>query len=94
MNAVEKIKAAGLDPDKRVELFRWWVESSEFKQGQLASLKREIAHGIDDLENGRSQTYDANNAVQLAEEVGHYGRQRLNFNTSKPGLRLQCKTMH
>ena len=77
MNAVEKIKAAGLDPDKRVELFRWWVESSEFKQGQLASLKREIAHGIDDLENGRYRTYDATNAMQFAEEVGQHGRERL-----------------
>jgi len=79
MNAVEKIKAAAaeLDPEERVELFRWWVESPEFKQGQLAALKREIARGIDDLENGRYRTYDATNAKQLADEVGQYGRERL-----------------
>ena len=79
MSAVEKIKAAAaeLDPEERVELFRWWVESPEFKQGQLAALKREIARGIDDLENGRYRTYDADNAILLAEEVGQYGRERL-----------------
>ena len=79
MNAVEKIKAAAaeLDPDERVELFRWWVESPEFKQGQLDALKGEIAKGIEDLENGRYRTYDAANAMQLAEEIGQYGRERL-----------------
>ena len=79
MNAVEKIKAAAaeLDPEERVELFRWWVESPEFKKGQLAALKREIAKGIDDLENGRYRTHDAANAMQLAEEVGQLGRERL-----------------
>ena len=76
MNAVEKIKAAAaeLEPDERVELFRWWVESPEFKQGQLAALKREIAKGIHDLENGRYQTYDETNAMQLAEEIGRHCR--------------------
>lgn len=79
MSAVEKIKAAAaeLGPEERVELFRWWVESPEFKQGQLAALKREIDQGIGDLENGRYRTYDAANAMQLAEEVGQYGRERL-----------------
>ena len=72
MNAVEKIKAAAaeLDPDERVELFRWWVESPEFKQGQLAALKRDIARGIADLDEGRHQTYDETDAMKLAEEVG------------------------
>jgi len=79
MNAVEKIKAAAaeLDPDERVKLFRLWVESPEFKQGQLAALKREIDQGIEDLENARCHTYDVDNAMQFAEEVGQYGLERL-----------------
>jgi hypothetical protein len=79
MNAVEKIKAAAaeLDPEERVELFRWWVESPEFKRGQLAALKREIAKGIADLDNGRYQTYDETDAMKLAEEIGRYGREKL-----------------
>jgi hypothetical protein len=79
MSAVEKIKAAAakLDPDEQVELFRWWVESDTFKQRQLAALKRDIAIGIDQLEDGRYQTYDDNNVMQLAEDVGRSGRARL-----------------
>jgi len=79
MNAVEKIKAAAahLSPDDQAELFRWWVESPGFKQGQLAALKRDVAAGLDDLELGRFQTYDESNVMQLAEEVGRYGRERL-----------------
>ncbi|MEO6033938.1 MAG: hypothetical protein ABIQ35_01655 [Verrucomicrobiota bacterium] len=55
MKAVEKIKAAAaeLNPDEQVELFRWWVESDTFKTRQLAALKRDLAVGIQDLENGR-----------------------------------------
>ena len=73
MNAVEKIKAAAaeLNPDERVELFRWWVETPEFKHGQRAVLKREMGREIDDLENGRCQTYDLaadGDARQLSAE--------------------------
>ncbi len=76
---MEKIKAAAaeLGPDQRAELFRWWVESPEFKQGQLAALKSAIARGIEDLANGRHQTYDATDVMRLAEEIGKYGRERL-----------------
>ena len=79
MNAVQKIKAAAakLKPDEQVELFRWWVESDVFKQRQLASLKREIAIGVADLERGRYRTYNEANVMQLAEEVGRSGRERL-----------------
>jgi hypothetical protein len=84
MSAVEKIKAAAaeLDPDEQVELFRWWVESDMFKQRQLAALKRDIAIGLDQLDNGRYQTYDDANVMQLAKEVGQAGRERLK-NASK-----------
>jgi hypothetical protein len=79
MSAVEKIKmaAAGLDPDEQYELFRWWVESDSFKQHQLSALKQDIAIGIDQLDNGRYQTYDDANVMQLAEDVGRAGRERL-----------------
>ncbi len=79
MNAVDKIKAAAanLNPDEQVELFRWWVESDTFKQHQLAALKRDLASGIEHLNKGRYQTYDDDNLMQLAEEVGRSGRERL-----------------
>lgn len=79
MSTLEKIKAAAaeLDPDEQVELFRWWVESDTFKQRQLAALKRDIATGIEQLEDGRYRTYDDNNVMQLAEDVGRSGRARL-----------------
>jgi hypothetical protein len=79
MSAVEKIKAATaeLDPDEQFELFRWWTESDAFRQRQLAALKRDIAVGIEQLDNGRYQTYDDANVMQLAEDVGRKGRGRL-----------------
>jgi hypothetical protein len=79
MNAVEKIKAAaaGLDPDEQFELFRWWTESDAFRQRQLAALKRDIAIGIEQLDSGRYQTYSEANVMQLAEDVGKAGRNRL-----------------
>ena len=79
MSAVEKIKAAAaeLNPDEQVELFRWWVESDTFKRRHLAALKREVAIGIEDLERGRYQTYSDANVMQLAEDVGRSGRERL-----------------
>ena len=79
MSAVEKIKAAAaeLNPDEQVELFRWWVESDTFKQRHLVALKREVAIGVEDLERGRYQTYTDANVMQLAEDVGRSGRERL-----------------
>jgi hypothetical protein len=79
MSAVERIKlaTAELNADEQFELFRWWTESGVFRQRQLAALKRDIAAGIDDLESGRFQTYSEANVMQLAEEVGRSGRERL-----------------
>lgn len=79
MSAIEKIKAAAaeLGPDEQYELFRWWVESDSFKQHQLAALKRDIALGLDDLDNGRYRTCTDSNVMQLAEDVGRSGRERL-----------------
>ena len=86
MNAVEKIKAAAaeLDPDEQMELFRWWVQSDVFKQRQLAALKRDLALGIEHLETGRYRTYTEANVMQLAEDVGQSGRERLKSEHKKP----------
>ena len=79
MSAVEKIKlaAAELGPDEQYELFRWWTGSDAFRHRQLAALKRDIAAGIASLDNGRYQTYDDTNVMQLAEDIGRTGRERL-----------------
>ena len=79
MSALEKIKAAAteLGPDEQYELFRWWTGSDAFRQRQLAALKRDIAAGIASLDNGRYQTYDDTNVMQLAEDIGRTGRERL-----------------
>jgi len=79
MTAVEKIKAAaaGLNPDEQYELFRWWTESTAFKERQLAALKRDIATGIDHLNNGRYREYDDSTLMQLAVDIGRSGRERL-----------------
>jgi hypothetical protein len=86
MSAVEKIKAAAieLDPDEQYELFRWWVESDSFKQRQLAALKHDIAVGIDNLESGHYRSYTDANVMQLAEDVGRVGRERLTKTRKNP----------
>ena len=79
MSRLEEIKAAtaGLAPDEQVELFRWWVESDTFKQRQLAALKRDLSIGLEQLDRGQYQSYDDSNVMQLAEDVGRAGRERL-----------------
>ena len=79
MSAVEKIKqaAAELGPDEQYELFRWWTGSDAFRHRQLAALKRDVAAGIASLDAGRYQTYDDKNVMQLAEDIGRTGRERL-----------------
>jgi hypothetical protein len=86
MHTVEEIKvaAAELNPDQQVELFRWWVESDAFKQRHLAALRREVAIGVEDLERGRYQTYTNSNVMQLAEEIGRSGRERLSQTRKTP----------
>jgi len=83
MSAVEKIKAAAaeLDPDEQVELFRWWVESDTFRQRHLAALKSDLAVGLEQLDRGRYQTFNDASVMQLAEDVGRSGRERLNHTT-------------
>ena len=79
MSAAEKIKlvAAKLDADEQHELFRWWTEFDAFRRCQLAALKRDLAIGIEQLDSGRYQTYSKADAMQLAEDIGRAGRNRL-----------------
>jgi hypothetical protein len=86
MSTLDEIKAATerLKPAEQEELFNWWVQSSAFKARQLAALKREIAVGIDQLEHGRYRTYDESNVMQLADEIGQAGRERLQDGRKKP----------
>ena len=72
VSTLEEIKVATkrLRPDEQVELFNWWVQSGTLKTRQLAALKRELAVGIDQLEQGRYRAYDDTNVMQLGEEVG------------------------
>jgi hypothetical protein len=86
MSTVDEIKAAtaALNPDEQVELFQWWVQSETFKTRQLAALKRDLAVGLEQLDQGRHQTYDDTNVMQLAEDVGRSGRQRLKGGPKNP----------
>jgi len=80
MTAVEKIKAEAskLNPDEQYDLFRWWIESDGFKQKQLIALRKDVAAGIEDLENGNyTQIRSESDAMQLREEIGRRGRERL-----------------
>ena len=79
MSVLEKVKAAAakLEPDEQFDLFRWWIETDTFKTRQLAALKRDLAIGMDQLSEGRYQTYSDSNLMQLAEEIGRKGRERL-----------------
>jgi hypothetical protein len=79
MSTLDEIKAATerLKPDEQEELFKWWVQSDAFKARQLAVLRRDIAVGIDQLDHGRYRSYDDASVMQLAEEVGKSGRERL-----------------
>jgi len=86
VSTLEEIKAATkrLKPDEQVELFNWWVQSDTFKTRQLAALKRELAVGIDQLDHGRYRAYDDTNVMQLAEEVGKSGREKLKDGRTNP----------
>ena len=86
MSKLEEIKAAtaALNPEDQMELFNWWVQSDTFKARQLAALKRELAVGLDQLEHGQYRSYDDTTVMQLAEEVGKSGRERLKAGRKNP----------
>jgi hypothetical protein len=86
MSKVDEIKAAAakLSPEEQYDLFRWWIESDTFKARQLEALKKDLAAGIEDLEQGRYRTYDDSNVMRLAEDVGRSGRERLKKTRKNP----------
>jgi len=86
MSTLEEIKAAAaeLHPDEQVELFRWWIQTDVFKQRQLAILKRELAVGLDQLDQGHYRTYDDVNVMRLADDIGRAGSDRLKRTRKKP----------
>ena len=79
MTVLEKVKAAAakLDPDEQFDLFRWWITTDAFKDRQVAALKQDLQAGLDQLADGRYQTYNDSSLLQLAEDIGHMGRERL-----------------
>jgi hypothetical protein len=79
MSTLEEIKAATarLKLDEQVELFKWWTSTDSFKTRQLAALRKDLAIGIDQLEHGQYRTYNDADLMQLAEDVGRAGRERL-----------------
>jgi hypothetical protein len=86
VSTLEEIKAAAaaLNLEEQVELFRWWTQSDIFKARQLSALKRDVAVGIKQLEQGQYRVLDDANLMQLAEEVGTSGRQRLKGKRRQP----------
>jgi hypothetical protein len=86
VKTLEEIKAAAaeLSPEDQFELFRWWTQSDAFKSRQLEALQRELALGIDDLENGRHTSYQAYELRELADEIGRAGRERQQKPSRKP----------
>lgn len=86
MNTLEEIKAAAaaLNPEEQVELFRWWTQSDTFRSRQLAALARDVAVGIEQLEQGRYRTFQDTTLMQLAEDVGKSGRERLAKRRDRP----------
>jgi hypothetical protein len=79
MSKLQEIKAAAaaLEPEDQFELFNWWIQTDVFKARQLAALKRDLELGLDQLADGHFRTYDDTNIMQLAEQVGRSGRERL-----------------
>jgi hypothetical protein len=53
------------------------TKTGMLKERQLAALKRDLATGIDQLDNGHYQTYNDTNVMQLAEGIGRTGRERM-----------------
>ena len=79
MSTVDEIKAAAarLSADEQYQLFHWWVETTTFKQRQIAALKQEILDGLNQLESGHYTEYSDQDVMKLAEEIGQAGQRRL-----------------
>ena len=86
MSTLEEIKAATarLNVDEQAELFEWWLQSDAFRTRQLAALKRELAIGLEQLEDGHCTRYTEANVMELAQEVGRLGREKLKAGRKNP----------
>ena len=58
---------------------------------KVAALKRELAAGIEDFGQGRFQTYSDANLMQLAEDIGRFGRIRLNVLRPASGIAAKVR---
>jgi len=58
---------------------------------KVATLKRELAVGIDDLDHGRFQTYTDANLMHLVADIGRAGRIRLNALRLKVAAKVHKK---
>jgi hypothetical protein len=79
MSKVEELKlaAAKLTPEEQFELFKWWTETDQFKRRQLETLRRDLAAGITQLDQGKYRSYTEETVAKLAEEIGSAGRKRM-----------------
>jgi hypothetical protein len=59
---------------------------SNVQEIKHVALKHELAAGVRDLDEGRFQTYNDDSLMKLADDIGRFGRIRLN------GLRLKMVT--
>ncbi len=48
------------------------------KKERLENLRREIQKGIDDIQEGRYKTYNADNLDEFVEEIIERGKEKLN----------------
>ena len=69
LGLLDLVAAAGSARKRNTAALRCWR--------QLAALKTDIAAGLEDLDQERYQTYTDANVMQLAEEIGRSGRERL-----------------
>ncbi len=79
MSTVEEIKAAAasLKPEEQFELYKWLTESKMLRQRQLEALQKDIAIGLDQMEQGQYRVYDEHSLNSLADEIKSKGRKRL-----------------
>jgi hypothetical protein len=78
MSKVEELKlaAAKLTPEEQFELFKW-TETDQFKRRQLETLRRNLAAGITQLDQGKYRSYTEETVAKLAEEIGSAARKRM-----------------
>ncbi|MBI4026162.1 MAG: hypothetical protein HY360_14340 [Verrucomicrobia bacterium] len=79
MSTVDELKAAAatLAPSERYELLKWLTSPDEVHKIQIEELRREIAIGIDQMEQDQYKAYDGKSLNELVKEVCVRGRKKL-----------------